>query len=319
MAHALEVGLVQLAPSLRLHSSRIQLAVQLGDPQLLRQRPLLRLRHPRLPPPRGPPRQREDHPQAPPRQRLRQAPPPLPPPARAGPPPHRGPAADRQRLDLSPRRFRTAFGGLFLFLPLQRRTKKLLRTLRARPAQDWRTIQLHNIGRQYRTPRVLEEWVRLGRYPKKVGRLAVAGLGREALLLLVTNQKRGGAAALVDRYARRMLIENQIADAIRFFHTDALSSAVPLRVEVDLQATLMAGGLYRLMATQVGCGYQQARAQTLFRKFGEAVVRVTIEEQRIVVRFSRRANNPYLIEAGFGDSEQPTPWLGNKALRLEFG
>ena len=204
------------------------------------------------------------------------------------------------------------------FLTLQRRTQKLLRDLRARPAKDWRSIQLHNIGRQYRTPQVLEEWVRLGRYPKKVRRLAVAGLGSEALLL-VTNQKRGGAATLVDRYARRMLIENQIADAIRFCHMDALSSAVPLKVDVDLQATLMAASLYRLVATQLGRGHEQARAQTLFRKFVEAVARVQIEEQRIVVRFSRRANNPYLIAAGFADTEQPMPWLGNKALRLEFG
>ena len=34
------------------------------------------------------------------------------------------------------------------------------------------------------------------------------------------------------------------------------------------------------------------------------------------MRFGRRANNPYLIKAGFGDTEQPNPQLGNKALRL---
>ena len=82
---------------------------------------------------------------------------------------------------------------------------------------------------------MLEEWGRLGRYPKKVRRLAVAELGRESLLLLVTNQKRGAAAALIDRYARRMLVENQIADAIRLFHMDALSSAVLLQVDEDLR------------------------------------------------------------------------------------
>ena len=99
---------------------------------------------------------------------------------------------------------------------------------------------------------MLEEWVRPGRCSKKVRRLARAGLGREALPLLVTNQKRGGATALVDRYVRRMLIANQIADAIRFFHMDALSSAVPLKVDVDLKATLMAGSLYRMVATPAG-------------------------------------------------------------------
>ena len=205
------------------------------------------------------------------------------------------------------------------FLTLQRRTKKLLRALRARPPEQWRTVQLHNIGRQYRTPRVLDERARLGCYPQEIRRLAVADLGREDLVLLVTNLLQASAGKLIDRYARRMLIENQIADAIRFFHMDALSSSVPLKVDVDLQVTLMASSLYRMVAARVGRGHERARAQTLFRKFVDAVAQVVIEEERIVVRFGRRAHNPFLIKAGFGDDEQPIPWLGNKALRLVFG
>ena len=88
---------------------------------------------------------------------------------------------------------------------------------------------------------------------------------------------------------------------------------------MDLQVTLLASSLYRMVASQVGHGHQRARAKTLFRKFVHAVGYVRIEEQRIVVRFGRRANNPYLIKAGFADREQPIPWLGNKPLRLVFG
>ena len=44
-------------------------------------------------------------------------------------------------------------------------------------------------------------------------------------------------ATLVDRYARRMLVENTIEDAINFFHMDALSSAVLLRIDLNLQLT----------------------------------------------------------------------------------
>ena len=205
------------------------------------------------------------------------------------------------------------------FLTLQRRTRKLLRTLRARPPEQWRTVQLHNIGRQYRTPRVLDERARLGCYPKEIRRLAVADLGREDLVLLVTNRLQASTGKLIDRYARRMLIENRIADAIRCFHMDALSSSVPLKVDVDLQVTLMASSLYRMVAARVGRGHERARAQTLFRKFVDAVAQVVIEEERIVVRFGRRTHNPFLIKAGFGDTEQPIPWLGNKALRLVFG
>jgi hypothetical protein len=44
-----------------------------------------------------------------------------------------------------------------------------------------------------------------------------------------------------------MLIENNIEDGIDFFHMDALSSAVAMKVNCDLQLTLMASSLYRLM------------------------------------------------------------------------
>ena len=43
---------------------------------------------------------------------------------------------------------------------------------------------------------------------------------------------------LVDSYARRMLIETSISDGVDFFHMDALSSAVAMKVNCDLQLTL---------------------------------------------------------------------------------
>ena len=44
-------------------------------------------------------------------------------------------------------------------------------------------------------------------------------------------------------YAQRMIIENSIEDGIDFFHMDALSSAVAMKVNCDLQLTLMASSL----------------------------------------------------------------------------
>ena len=58
--------------------------------------------------------------------------------------------------------------------------------------------------------------------------------------ILITNQMERPASKLIDRYARRMVIENVISDAIDFFHMDALSSAAPMRINVDIQLTVMA-------------------------------------------------------------------------------
>ena len=57
--------------------------------------------------------------------------------------------------------------------------------------------------------------------------------GHDKPTLLLTNQLRRSATKLIDRYAQRMLIENGIADGIDFFHMDALSSAVAMKVNCD--------------------------------------------------------------------------------------
>ena len=70
-----------------------------------------------------------------------------------------------------------------------------------------------------------------------------------------------------------MLIENGIAEAIQFFHLDASSSLAGLKVDFDLQLTLMASWLYRLLAQQVGGTYAHAEAKTLYHHLLEVSVR----------------------------------------------
>ena len=61
-----------------------------------------------------------------------------------------------------------------------------------------------------------------------------------------------------------MLIENGIADGIDFFHMDALSSAVAMKVNCDLQLTLMASSLYRLLGTErLGKEYTNAKSRRI--------------------------------------------------------
>jgi hypothetical protein len=49
-----------------------------------------------------------------------------------------------------------------------------------------------------------------------------------------------------------MPIENGIWEAVQFFHIDALSSMVGMEVDFDMQPTLMASSLYRIMAQRIG-------------------------------------------------------------------
>ena len=204
------------------------------------------------------------------------------------------------------------------FITLRRRSAKLVDELLTIPRGQWRRITLTNVGRAYRNPRILERRIRLSGYPHDIRQLAIIDLGHEKPTLLITNQMDETPARLVDRYARRMVIENTIATAIDFFHMDALSASVPLKIEVDLQLTLMAQTLYRLFAEHVGHGHQLQYPRMVFRKFIHASAEIVIDERTVTVRYGRRANNPYLVKNSFSESYFVIPWLGHRQLRFAF-
>jgi hypothetical protein len=206
--------------------------------------------------------------------------------------------------------------GIF-FITLRRRSHKMLAAVYNRPASDWRRITLDSLTRTFRTPRVIDERVPLRGYGD-IRQLTILDLGHEEPTVLVTNHIKPTPVALVTRYAQRMLIENNIAEAIQFFHLDALSSMVGLKVDFDLQLTLMAGSLYRLMAQRIGREYERAQPKRLFRNLLDLSARVDIDPTRVVVTFDKRAHNPYLIASGLADTPTPMPWFGDKHLLLQF-
>jgi len=205
------------------------------------------------------------------------------------------------------------------FLTLRRRSRLMLRQIAQVPASRRRRIELENVARAYRTPRILDELVRLSGYQGQIRQLTIADLGHEEPTLLLTNAMRTSPAKLVGRYAQRMIVENSIADGIDFFHMDALSSTVAMKVNCDLQLTLMASSLYRLLGSRVGNGYRTAKSRHVFRDFVDASATVEIGGRTIDVRFQKRARNPLLIAAGYDKMEVPIPWLGGKRLRFVFG
>jgi hypothetical protein len=204
------------------------------------------------------------------------------------------------------------------FMTLRRRSRQLVETIYQAPTSAWRRIELEAVSRIYKTPRILDQRITLPHYKGELRQLAILDLGHEEPTLLLTNQLRRSPAKLIGRYAQRMVIENNIAEGINFFHMDALSSAVAMKVNCDLQLTLMASSLYRLLGAKVGNGYSEAKADHIFRDLVDATASVTLADSEILVRFQKRAHNPLLLAAGFATASVPIPWLGSKKLRLVF-
>jgi hypothetical protein len=205
------------------------------------------------------------------------------------------------------------------FITLRRRSQKLLEEIFSHPASAWRRIELTGVSRAYRTPRILDRRVTLPGYQGPLRQVSVLDLGHEEPTLLLTNQLRLSPATLIGRYAQRMVIENSIQDRVDFFHMDALSSAVAMKVNCDVQLTLMASSLYRLLGTQVENGYETAKSSHIFRDLVNAGAQVILSKTEITIRMHKRSHNPLLIAAGFPHSRVPIPWLGGKILRFDFG
>jgi hypothetical protein len=207
--------------------------------------------------------------------------------------------------------------GIF-FITLRRRSRQMLQQIYSQPDSAWRRISLPALTRIYRNPKVLEENVTLSGYAGELRQLTVMELGHEEPTVLLTNHRKLGPVELVTRYAQRMLIENGISEAVQFFHIDALSSMVGMKVDFDMQLTLMASSLYRIMAQRIGREYSHSQAKTVFRNLLDLSGKVDITATSVVVTLDKRAHNPYLVASGITDRPTPMPWFGNKKLVLQF-
>jgi hypothetical protein len=199
------------------------------------------------------------------------------------------------------------------FITLRRRSPALLAEIEGLPPSAWRRVKLDVPARKYKTPRVFEQPVALA--GATLRQLFVLDLGHEEPTILLSNDRHSSPAKLLTRYAQRMLIENALSDAVRFFHMDALSSTVGLKVDFDMALLVIASGLYRMLAQRMR-GYADAQARHIFRDLIDTPADVSVSEREIHVRFHRRAHLPIIIASGLLDSSVSVPWWGDRTLRF---
>ena len=107
---------------------------------------------------------------------------------------------------------------------------------------------------------------------------------------------------LITRYARRMTIEQRLAEIIRAFHADALSSTVNLNVDLDIMLCVLAQALLAALRARLP-GYAAVTPDVLQRRFLETPGQIITTPDAITVRLDRRAYTPVLRQADL----HPTP------------
>lgn len=200
------------------------------------------------------------------------------------------------------------------FLTLRHRNPVLMARLKALPDAAWTTVTLDRRGPHAR-PQVHEDVVSVRGCSKPLRQIAVRGLGHDDPTLILTNDTGASAGRLVNRYAKRMAIEQRLSESIRSFHLDALSSAVALNVDLDTTLTVWAQAAYDTLRRRL-TGYETASPDTIWRRFVSTPGDLTLTPDEVVVRLRSRTYSPVLRSA-----DHPivhVPWWGGRRLRFLF-
>ena len=211
--------------------------------------------------------------------------------------------------------FRSSGRGI-RWLTLRQRGKTELARLAALPASAWKTVTIARSGR-YRRPRLHEDMIKITGISSRARQIAVKNIGRDEPTLLITNDVTAAGKNLFARYAERMMVENELDAYISGFHLDALTSGVPLNVDLGTTLTVVAGNLCRLLALKLS-RYEKATPETLWRDFLDATGTLHVTSETVTCALNLRSHHPALIDAGFADLQTPIPWWGGRTLRFRF-
>ena len=143
------------------------------------------------------------------------------------------------------------------------------------------------------------------------------GNGREQPSFLITNDFDISLALLVGHYARRWRVENGIAEAVKFFHLNALSSPIVIKVHFDITLTMIADTLYSMLARKLR-GFEHCDAPTLYRHFVRGKGIIEVDGRTINVIYPRRAHNPILRQVPWDTLPRRVPCFNGAKLTLSF-
>ncbi|MCK7502815.1 MAG: transposase [Desulfobacterales bacterium] len=179
------------------------------------------------------------------------------------------------------------------FITLRRRGHRLIEGVEG--LSPWRRITIAHDKRKYPNPLIHESLVDLRGYAGPIRQIVMRGNGREKPAFLITNDMDAPAEVVVSDYARRWRVENGIAEAVKFFHLNALSSPILIKVHFDVVMTMIADTLYSRLAMNLR-GFESCDAMKVYRHFvrGRAVVDVKegkspspIPKEPIILSFVR--------------------------------
>ena len=136
-------------------------------------------------------------------------------------------------------------------------------------------------------------------------------------MLIVTNDFDTTAKEIIETYALRWLIENNIQENVDFFSLNALSSPVIAKVDFDIAMTLIANTLYKTLAKKFKL-FNNAKPKTIYRNIVGGSAKISISSDKIEVIFGKKAFNPLIMDWIRSLPKLRVPWMDDKLIEYLF-
>ena len=201
------------------------------------------------------------------------------------------------------------------FITLRRRGSKLIKSLAK--LDPWKRIEIPHAKRKHRHPLVHDSTINLRDYEGEIRQIVMRNNGREKPTFLITNDFDMPVELAVANYARRWRVENGIAEAVKFFHLNSLSSPILTKIHFDVAMTMIADTLYSMLAHKLR-GFEDCDAPKLYRHFVKGKAMVTVKDRTVTVTYPRRSHNPILRRVSWQNLPMVVPGIEGAKLQLKF-
>ena len=200
------------------------------------------------------------------------------------------------------------------FLTLRRRGKKLIDQIAKIPEEEWKKVRLDRSHGKQQTVRIHERNIKLRHYEGELREIIMTDHGREKPVFLITNDLEANAKTFIKKYARRWLVEQEIAEQVAFFHINQPSSSIVVKVDFDLTLSLLAHNLYRMLASHLP-GFEHCNAETLCRNFLMNGAKIITTPTAVRVELKKKSHLPILFEVPW---MKKTTHLGGLNIDITF-
>ena len=202
------------------------------------------------------------------------------------------------------------------FITLRRRGDKLIGGVDN--IEEWKRIHVPHAKRKFPNPLVHESTIQLRGYKGDIRQVIMRGNGHEKPAFIISNDFDAHIESLVSDYARRWRVENGIAEAVKFFHLNSMSSPILTKIHFDVALTMVADTLYTMLARKLR-GFEDCDAPKLYRHFVRGKGSVSVKGSQVTVLFPRRAHNPILRGVPWENLPSSLTLPSGARLILRFG